>query len=186
MKATDQSSPVRTTLVVAACVLAVEVLGAASARIAGSAAQNPWFLALVKPELQPPGAAFGLAWAALYALIGAALGLMLSAGSSRGKGLAAALFIAQLGLNLAWSPLFFRTHRMLDAFWLLVVIALVSVLVIWRFWTIRRIAALMMLPYVAWLGFAALLNWQIIQLNPDGGPSISMGAKAVIPPLQED
>jgi translocator protein len=179
------SSPLRTTLIVAVCILAVEMLGLASARIAGSVALNPWFLALVKPELQPPDAAFGLAWAALYALIGAAFGLVLAAGSARSKWLATVLFGLQLGLNLAWSPLFFRTHRMLDAFWLLVVILFVSGLVTWRFWIVRRIAAVMMVPYLAWLSFAALLTWQIIALNPDGGPTISMGAEAAIPPQQE-
>ena len=180
--AVGSSSPLRTTLLVLVCILAVEVLGAGSARIAGPTELNPWYQALVKPELQPPGMWFGLAWAGLYAAIGAALGLILAAGPGRGKALALGLFLFQLAMNLTWSPLFFRAHRMLDAFWLLSAVFLVSALVAWRFWVIRPMAGALILPYLVWLIFAGLLNWQIVQLNLDGGAAISIGAEAAIPP----
>jgi translocator protein len=180
--AMEGARPVRTILLVLVCVLAAEALGLLSARITGPSGLNPWYLGLVKPEIQPPGMWFGLAWALLYAMIGAALGLIFATRTTRGKSLAVIFFLVQLGLNLAWSPLFFRAHRMQDAFWLLVAVFIVSLVVTWRFWVIRRLAALLMLPYLAWLVFAGVLNWQIVQLNLDGGPTISFGTEAAIPP----
>lgn len=174
--------PVRTFLLVLVCILAVEVLGLVSARIAGSSELNPWYLGLVKPDIQPPGLWFGLAWALLYAMTGAALGLIFASSATRGKGVAILLFLVQLALNLLWSPLFFQAHRMQDAFWLLVAVFIVSLAATWRFWVIRRLAALLMLPNLAWLVFAGVLNWQIVQLNLNGGPTISFGTEAAIPP----
>ncbi len=175
-------SPVRTVLIVIVCILVLEALGAALASYAGSTEANPWFEALLKPALQPPGPVFGLAWSILYALIGAALGLVIAAGAGLGRGLAVGLFLTQFALNLAWSPLFFRFHRMSDAFWLIGAMFILSLVTTWRFWVVRRSAGLLMIPYLGWLVFAAVLNWQIVQLNPGGGSAISAGASAAIPP----
>lgn len=175
-------SRLRTVLVVIVCILALELLGGLSSRVAGPTDLNPWYQALQKPALQPPGPVFGLAWAILYGTIAAALGLVLTTREARGKALAVGLFLLQLAMNLAWSPLFFQAHRMADAFWLLIGMIVVTVLIIWRFATIRRAAALLMLPYLAWLGFASYLNWSIVRLNPDGGPAISQGTETAIPP----
>jgi tryptophan-rich sensory protein len=178
-------SRLRTALVVVVCILAVELVGGVSARLAGPPVLNPWYQGLLKSALQPPGAVFGLAWAALYALTGAALGLVVTTRAAPGKAIAVVLFLLQLGLNAAWSPLFLRLHRMADALNLILAMALVTVFTVAAFWRVRRAAAVLMLPYLVWLGFAAYLNREIVRLNPDGGPAISVGAETAIPSRQE-
>jgi tryptophan-rich sensory protein len=143
------------------------LLGTVSGRIAGAGAGNAWFDALEKPAIMPPGWAFGVAWTILYILLGLALALILHARGARGRGLALALFVVQLLLNFAWSPIFFAYHEVGAAFWTIAVMILLSGATAILFWRIRRAAALLMLPYLAWLGFAALLTWQIGALNPE-------------------
>ena len=70
-------------------------------------------------------------------------------------------------MNLAWQPLFFAVHDVKAALWLIVALAAVATIVAILFARIRIGAGLLMLPYVAWLLFAALLTFQIDQLNPD-------------------
>ena len=145
----------------------VLLLGTISGRIAGSGYGNPWFDALQKPAIMPPGWVFGAAWTFLYILLGFALALILHARGARGRGPALALFVLQLLLNYAWSPLFFAYHEVGAALWTIVAILLLSAATAILFWRIRRGAALLMLPYLAWLGFAAALTWQIGLLNPE-------------------
>jgi len=146
---------------------AILLLGTVSGRIAGAGYGNVWFDALQKPALMPPGWVFGVVWSFLYILLGLALALVLHARRARGRGLAIALFVLQLLVNFAWSPIFFAYHEVGAAFWIIVAMILLSVAVAMLFWRIRRAAALLMLPYLAWLCFAALLTWQIGALNPE-------------------
>jgi translocator protein len=145
---------------------AILLLGTISGRISGSGYGNAWFDALEKPAIMPPGWVFGAAWTILYILLGLALALVLHARGARGRGAALALFLLQLLLNYAWSPLFFAYHEVDAAFWTIVVMFLLSLATALLFWPIRRSAALLMLPYLAWLCFAALLISQIGALNP--------------------
>jgi len=85
----------------------IMLLGFLSGTVSGSGEQNSWFAELVKPEAQPPGWAFGVVWPILYLLIGIAFSMILNARGARLRGIAIALFLVQLGLNLYWSPLFF-------------------------------------------------------------------------------
>ncbi|HEX8380980.1 MAG TPA: TspO/MBR family protein [Allosphingosinicella sp.] len=144
----------------------VLLLGTVSGRIANSGYGNAWFDALRKPEIMPPGWMFGAAWTILYILLGLSLALILHARGARGRRPALALFVLQLLLNYAWSPLFFAYHEVGAAFWTIFAMILISALTAVLFWRIRRSAALLMLPYIAWLCFAALLTWQIGTLNP--------------------
>jgi tryptophan-rich sensory protein len=143
------------------------LLGTLSGRIANSGYGNAWFDALQKPAIMPPGWVFGAAWTLLYILLGLSLALILHARGARGRGPALALFGLQLLLNYAWSPIFFAYHEVGVAFWTIFAMILISTVTAILFWRIRRSAALLMLPYLAWLGFAALLTWQIGLLNPD-------------------
>jgi tryptophan-rich sensory protein len=145
---------------------AILLLGTVSGRISGSGDGNAWFDALQKPAIMPPGWVFGAAWTTLYILLGLALALILHARGARGRGLAIALFVAQLLVNFAWSPVFFAYHEVGAAFWTIVAMILLSAATAALFWRIRRAAALLMLPYLAWLCFAALLTWQVAELNP--------------------
>lgn len=145
----------------------VVVLGFLSGQIAGSGEENRWFQALIKPSIQPPGAAFGIVWLALYAMIGIAVAMILHARGAHWRGLAIILFVVQLVLNLCWSPLFFGMHQVTTAFWLILLILAVALATTVVFARIRKAAAWLMVPYIGWLCFAALLNFQIDRLNPD-------------------
>ena len=146
---------------------AVLLLGTLSGRASNSGYGNPWFDALVKPEAMPPGWAFGVAWTILYILLGLALAMILHARGSRGRPLALSIFFAQLLLNYAWSPVFFAMHQVRTALVLIAAILLLAAVAAFLFARIRKAAGLLMLPYLAWLCFAAYLNYEIVQLNPD-------------------
>ena len=145
----------------------VLLLGTISGQVAGAGYGNPWFDALAKPDLMPPGWAFGLAWTILYILLGLALAMILHARGARGRAVALAFFLAQLLLNFAWPTVFFALHRIDAALAMLATMILLAAVAAWLFARIRAAAGLLMLPYLAWLGFAALLTWQVDQLNPD-------------------
>lgn len=145
---------------------AILLLGVASGRISNSGYGNPWFDALVKPEIMPPGWVFGAAWTVLYLLLGFALAMILNARRARGRGLAIFLFILQFALNLSWSPLFFAAHQVSTAFWVILVMLVLAIATTFAFGRVRKAAAWLMVPYLAWLSFASILNYQIDILNP--------------------
>jgi tryptophan-rich sensory protein len=150
----------------------IVLLGYLSAKIAGSTADNPWFAALAKPRLYPPPQTFGIVWTVLYAMMGLALALLITARGARGRAPALVLFIGQLGLNLAWSPVFFAMNRISAALGVLAVLDLVLVMTVAVAWRVRPRAGLLLVPYLCWCLFATVLNWQILQLNPDAdGPA---------------
>ena len=151
---------------------AIEFLGILSARLANSGFGNHWFAALEKPAFMPSGLVFAVVWPILYLLIGLALAVVLHARGARGRGIAITLFIVQLLCNLAWSPLFFAAHEMALAFYLILAIIVLTAVTTMLFARIRLSAALLMLPYLAWLAFAALLAYQIMMLNPDAGDTL--------------
>lgn len=145
----------------------VLLLGIASGRLAGSGYDNPWFAVLHKPDAMPPGWAFGAAWSVLYILQGLALAMILNARGNRLRGIAIALFVVQLVANLAWSPLFFAMHQVTAAYWLILLMIVVVFATTLVFAQIRKPAAWLLVPYLAWLCFAAALNGDIKRLNPD-------------------
>jgi tryptophan-rich sensory protein len=145
----------------------VLLLGILSGRVSGSGYGNPWFDALAKPAFMPPGWMFGAAWTVLYVLLGLALAMLLHARGARHRGTAIAIFLLQLAANYAWSPLFFALHQPGGALALVAVMILLTVVLIVLLWWIRRIAAWLLVPYLAWLCFAALLTASIWQMNPD-------------------
>ena len=146
---------------------AIVLLGFLSGRLANSGYGNRWFDALEKPALMPPGWLFGVAWTILYILMGLALAIVLHARGAKGRGPAIVLFLIQLLMNLAWSPLFFRAHQVGSALMLILALIVVVAITIWLFGRIRRVAGLLLLPYLAWLAFASFLNYEIGRLNPD-------------------
>jgi len=145
----------------------VLLLGTVSGRIANSGYGNPWFDALAKPDFMPPGWLFGLVWTILYILLGLALAILLHARGAQRRGRAVGLFVVQLLLNFAWSPVFFAWHRIDWALTLIGAMIVLTLALVLLLWPIRRSAALLMLPYLAWIGFAAALTFAIGQLNPN-------------------
>lgn len=146
---------------------ATEFLGFLMGRISNSGFGNPWYDALVKPATQPPGWVFGVAWTILYALLGVALAMVLHARGNRHRGVAVALFAVSFVANLAWSPLFFAAHQVFAAFFLILFMLALAIATTFAFGRVRTAAAWLMLPYLLWLSFASILNWQTHVLNPD-------------------
>ncbi|APL93447.1 MULTISPECIES: TspO/MBR family protein [Sphingobium] len=146
---------------------AIVFLGFLSGKLANSGYGNRWFAALAKPELIPPGWVFGAAWTVLYVLMALAFAIVLHARGARGRGAAIIAFVAQLILNLLWSPLFFRAHQVDQALALIVVLFVLVAVTTALFWRVRRVAGLLLLPYLCWLAFASYLNYEIGRLNPD-------------------
>ena len=117
---------------------------------------------------------FGTAWALLYVMLGLALAMILNARGAKGRALALSLFFAQLLLNFTWSPLFFGAHQVTAALWLILGILALTIATSFAFARIRTAAAWMLVPYMVWLSFASILNYQIDARNPD--------AETLVPP----
>lgn len=167
----------RTALVAVPLVI---LLGTLSGRASDAGRSNIWFAALDKPPSMPPAWAFGAAWTLLYILLGLVLTMLLHARGARNRRTALGLFVAQLALNFAWPPLFFALHETVAALLLILAMIGLSAAATMLLWRIRRRAAVLMLPYLAWLAFAALLTFQIVRLNPEAAELVQGGASADI------
>jgi len=123
-----------------------------------------FYAQLSKPSWAPPAWLFGPVWTVLYGLMGIAAWLVWR--SPGPKRAALTLFGAQLVANALWSWLFFAWHRgALAAVEILLLLALI-VAMIMAFWHVSRAAALLMVPYLLWVGFASLLTWAVWRSNP--------------------
>jgi benzodiazapine receptor len=151
---------------------AIVGFGSLSGWLANSGYGNAWFDALSKPTFMPPGWAFGLVWPILYALLGIALAAVLQAPATQRRRTALILFFAQLALNFAWSPIFFGAHDIRLALWVIVAMAILAAMAASQFRQIRPLAGWLMLPYLAWLCFAAALTAAIDKLNPGAGTAL--------------
>jgi tryptophan-rich sensory protein len=123
---------------------------------------GPWYGALAKPPFNPPNWVFGPAWTILYVLIAVA-GWRIWERDRGGRAMKA--WWAQMFLNFAWSPVFFTLQSVGGAL-VIVVLMLAAILAfIGLAWNRDRIAALLFVPYAAWVSFATLLNASILWLN---------------------
>jgi tryptophan-rich sensory protein len=146
-------------------VLLCLIVGFASSFFTIDAIPN-WYANIHKPTFNPPNWLFGPVWTLLYILMGIAAALVWH-GVKKNKKVNAALilFLVQLILNACWTMIFFGFHRPLYAFieigvlWILILICIIL------FYLISRPAAYMMIPYLFWVSFAAVLNMAIVALN---------------------
>jgi tryptophan-rich sensory protein len=155
-----------------ACVIAIELLGGASGWLSNSGYENGWFAALRKPSFMPPGWAFGVVWPILYLLLGVALAMILAEPRSPRRKAALALFAIQMLLNFAWSPIFFGAHDIKLGQIVIFAMVVIAAAAAGQFYRLRKAAGLLMVPYLAWLIFAAMLNSAIDGLNPGAGTSL--------------
>jgi tryptophan-rich sensory protein len=135
-------------------VVLIELAGGLSGWLSQSGYGNPWFDGLQKPSFMPPGWAFGVVWSILYALLGISVAMILAEPESDRRRVALAFFWVQLAKFVIW------------------IMALLAAIAARQFLKIRRAAGLLMVPYLAWLVFAATLNATIEQLNPGAGTSL--------------
>lgn len=159
---------------------AIVLIGSLSGLLSNSGYGNRWFAALDLPAITPPGWVFGAVWPALYVCLGLSLAMVLHARGAKGRGFALLLFFVQLAANLAWSPLFFGAHQVTTALYLIIFILMVTVATAFAFSPIRKAAAWLLVPYMAWLAFAAILNFQIDQRNPDAETLVPAAASTQI------
>ena len=125
-----------------------------------------FYAQLSQPSWAPPAWLFGPVWSVLYVLIGVAAWLVWRKHGFNGASRALGLFIVQLVANALWTWLFFK--------WQLGAVALVEIVVLWlliaatiaSFWHLHRLAALMLVPYLAWVSYAAALTFALWRLNP--------------------
>ena len=125
-----------------------------------------WYAELHKPSWNPPSWIFGPAWTLLYVMMAVAAWLVWREGGWRTQRLALGLFLLQWLLNALWTPLFFGWHRLGLAFAEIIILWLALAATVFSFWRVRRSAGLLLLPYLAWVSFAAALNFTIWRLNP--------------------
>jgi len=145
----------------------IMLLGSLSGAMAGSTTKNAWYQTLIQPAAQPPGWVFGVVWPVLFFLIGLAFAMVLHAQSSRYRAPAIGLFVMQFLINLSWSPVFFHYHKVTAAFYIILVMLVMAIATTVAFARVRKAAAWLMVPYLVWISFASILNFQIDNLNPD-------------------
>ena len=145
--------------------LAVSFFASASGAVATMQA-GEFYTQLVRPEWAPPPSIFGPVWSVLYALMGVAAWLVWRVDGFRSAWLALSLFIIQLVLNALWSWIFFAWRHGGLAFWDIIVlwIGIAATMVV--FYRIRPLAGALLIPYLAWVTFAAFLNFSLWRLNP--------------------
>jgi tryptophan-rich sensory protein len=122
---------------------------------------------LAKPQWAPPASIFGPVWTVLYLLMAVAAWLVWRSRGFEGAPIALALFLVQLVVNAFWSWLFFAWRQGLLALADIGVLLVLIVATIAAFWRIRPLAGALLLPYLAWVVYAAVLNYRVWQLNPD-------------------
>ena len=121
---------------------------------------------LNKPEWNPPGWVFGPVWTLLYAMMAVAAWLIWKQGGFAAESRPMELFLGQLSLNAAWSPLLFGLREPGIAFAEIVIQWLAIVGTITAFYRLNRAAAGLLLPYLAQVTFAAVLNFTLWRRNP--------------------
>lgn len=144
------------------------LLAFAAAAVGGLASANSgeFYRELVRPSWAPPGWLFGPVWTVLYACMGIAAWLVWRARGFAGAHRALLVFVVQLAANALWTWLFFV--------WRLGGPAFAEILLLWAlilvttclFWRVNRVAGALLMPYLAWVSFAAALTLSTWRLNP--------------------
>ena len=139
---------------------------AASFGALASAQSGAYYAQLIRPSWAPPAAVFGPVWTVLYVMIAVAGWLAWSARGTGSVRLPVTLFVAQLVANALWTWLFFAWRLGLWSFVEIVVLWLLIVATVVVFWQLRPLAGILLVPYLAWVTFAAALNFTLWRLNP--------------------
>ncbi len=146
-------------------ILICEAVGISSGLLS-RAGMNTWFDMLNKPGWNPPAYLFGPVWTTLYFLMGISLWLIWKSNAAAVKKRnAVALFAIQLFLNFWWSLLFFKFHSPELAFIDIMLLLITIFFTIYYFSGISKLAAWLLVPYIAWVSFATVLNYTIWKLN---------------------
>lgn len=125
-----------------------------------------WYATLQKPAFTPPNPAFGPVWITLYLLMAIAAFLIWRMGlDTAGVKAALGLFLAQLIVNVVWSVVFFGQHSLLGGVILILVLWVLILVNIIRFFPLSAVAGGLLIPYIVWVSIASYLNIAIWKLN---------------------
>jgi tryptophan-rich sensory protein len=158
-------TPVSAVLAVLAAIIICELAGGLGG-VATSRSVDTWYVTLAKPSFNPPNWVFFPVWTILYALMGISAALVWWRGAKDGRtGKALLVFAVQLVLNVIWSFAFFGLRSPLAGF---IVIILLWAAILWSiiyFTRISKLAGMLLVPYILWVTFAAVLNASLLSLN---------------------
>ncbi len=126
---------------------------------------DAWYAALRKPSWNPPGWVFGPVWTVLYTMMAVSAWMVWRRGGWRVQRGLLMMFLVQLALNAAWTPLFFGLHRPGLALVDIVLLWIAIAMTVSSFKQVHRRAAWMLLPYLAWVSFATVLNFTLWRMN---------------------
>ena len=132
----------------------------------GGVARSDWYASLAKPVFMPPDWLFGPVWTLLYGMMAISLFLVWRQGWDQPRvKIATMVFLAQLILNAAWSPVFFGLKMPGLAIIVIIILWLLIFLTVALFAKVSRLGAWLLVPYLAWVTFATILNGSILHLN---------------------
>ena len=147
------------------CIVICQMAGVIGSVFTASSVTT-WYTTLNKPWFSPPGFVISAVWILLFVLMGISLYLIWREGiSGADSKIALAVFAAQLLVNTLWSYAFFGLQSPLAGVVVIVVLWLLILQTVIRFWPIRKDAALLLVPYIIWVSFAGFLNYSIWRLN---------------------
>lgn len=139
---------------------------AAAVGAVASVNAGDFYRQLVRPDWAPPAWLFSPVWTTLYILMAVAAWLVWRAHGIRGARTALLLFLVQLAVNALWSWLFFVWRQGAAAFAEALLLWILIACMILAFRRLHRLAAVLLLPYLAWVGFACALSFASWRLNP--------------------
>jgi translocator protein len=146
--------------------IAIPLIVGAIAGFFTTSGVNGWYVIANKPPFNPPNWLFAPVWTALYLMMGIALYLVWSKQADKAtRKTAIILFSVQMLLNFAWSFIFFYAQQPGWAFVEIIAMWVMILLTIFQFGKISPLAAWLLVPYISWVSFAALLNFYIWKLN---------------------
>ncbi|MCC5880622.1 MAG: tryptophan-rich sensory protein [Idiomarina sp.] len=160
-----QQTKLKSQVIGAVILLGLTFIAAAIGGI-GSASAGSFYQQITQPDFAPPAWVFGPVWSVLYLMMGVAAFLVWRSAPLEKTRPVLTLYVIHLGVNALWSWLFFAWR---SGLWASVGVVVLLALIIWvtlRFRHFSNVAALMMLPYLAWVSFATLLTITIWQMNP--------------------
>ncbi len=140
----------------------------ATGGFATASSVTTWYAGLNKPSFNPPNWLFGPVWTVLYVLMAVAAWRVYLTPRSAARTRSLSLYGLQLALNLAWSLIFFGLRAPLSSLLELALLLAAILATALAFCRLERLAALLLAPYLAWSGFAFLLNFEIWRLNSGG------------------
>jgi len=149
---------------VALAVVVCNAVGAAPALVTATGS-GTWYDALAQPALAPPNWVFGPVWTLLFTLLGVAAYLVLRDGRGRRRTLAFGLFVAQYVLNVAWTLVFFGGQDLAGGLAVIAALWAGIAATLAAFYRVRSAAGALLVPYLAWVSFAAYLNYGFWALN---------------------